>query len=150
MKKIDFSQTVTILANIGMIGGILLLAYELRQNNELMAAEARFNRVALVTDVWHFTAEHGDITELREQIRNEEVISGAEHRRVNATVMAVFVVLEWTYRELSEDSREMQQVREVQRYNFANYPEYRTVWETRRDSFHPSFVQWMEDNVINH
>ena len=126
------------------------MAYELRQNNELMAAEARFNRVALVTDVWHFTAENGDIAELREQIRNDEDISSTGHRRVNATVMAVFVVLEWTFRELSEDSREMQQVREVQRYNFANYPEYRTVWETRKNSFHPSFVRWMEENVTHH
>jgi hypothetical protein len=38
MKKIDLGQTFHILANIGVIGGILLLAFELQQNNELMAA----------------------------------------------------------------------------------------------------------------
>ena len=30
MKKIDLGQTISILANIGVIGGILLLAFELR------------------------------------------------------------------------------------------------------------------------
>ena len=104
----------------------------------------------MVTDVWHFAAEHGDLAELRERIRNDEKLSSAENRRANAAVMAVFVVIEWTFRELSKDSREMQQVRETQRYNFTNYPEYRRVWEARKESFHPSFVQWMEENVVNH
>ena len=43
MKRIDLGKTVTLIANVGVIGGILLLAYELRQNNELKAAEARKN-----------------------------------------------------------------------------------------------------------
>ena len=41
MKKIDFGQTVTLIANIGVIGGIMMLAYELQQNNKLMEAAAR-------------------------------------------------------------------------------------------------------------
>ena len=34
------------------IGGILLLAYELRQNNDLMEAEARLNRTNMAIDAW--------------------------------------------------------------------------------------------------
>ena len=52
MKKIDLGQAITILANLGVIGGILLLAYELRQNNELIAAEGRFNRLTIVNQAW--------------------------------------------------------------------------------------------------
>ena len=40
MKKIDLGQTIQIVASLGVIGGILLLVYELRQNNELLLAEA--------------------------------------------------------------------------------------------------------------
>ena len=32
MKKIDLGQTLTILANVGVIAGIVFLGYELRQN----------------------------------------------------------------------------------------------------------------------
>jgi hypothetical protein len=42
MKKIDLSQAVSILANIGVIAGIIFLAYELRQNTlatEITAAQ---------------------------------------------------------------------------------------------------------------
>ena len=43
MKKIDLGQTITILANVGVIAGIVFLAIELRQNNEYMAANARYD-----------------------------------------------------------------------------------------------------------
>ena len=149
MKKIDVGQIITILANIGVIGGILLLAYELRQNNELMEAEARMNRALMATNAWRFTAEHGDVTELRERFNDGDELTSTELRRIEATVMSVFVLIEWTFRELSPDSSAMNQVREVQRYNFANHPEYPKVWDTRKTSFDPAFVQWMDENVID-
>ena len=37
-KKIDLGQTIGILANAGVIAGIVLLGMELRQNNELVVA----------------------------------------------------------------------------------------------------------------
>ena len=47
MRKIDFSQTFHILANIGVIAGIAFLAFELRQNNDLLEAEARARRTEI-------------------------------------------------------------------------------------------------------
>ena len=40
MKKLDLGQIITILANIGVIAGIVLLAVELDQNNRLIEAAA--------------------------------------------------------------------------------------------------------------
>ena len=45
MKKIDFGQTTTILANLGVIAGIVFLAIELSQNNELLEAQTRRERL---------------------------------------------------------------------------------------------------------
>ena len=149
MKRIEPAKIGTFIANIGVIGGMLLLAYEVRQNNELMEAEARLNRVNMAVDAWRFTAEHGDVTELREREKNGEELSGADVRRIDSTVMAVFLLLEWTYREMSGDSRQLEQVREVQRYNFSNAPEYRRVWNERKASFDPAFVEWMERQVVD-
>jgi hypothetical protein len=148
MKKIDLSQTFHIIANVGVIGGILLLAFELRQNNELMAAEARFNRLTMVVDAWRFRAEHGELYELRERANNNEALSRSEQMRVDASVMAVFVMLDWTFRELSDDTHEISQVRQVKQYNIANEASNGRDWETRKNSFDPAFVQWMEENVI--
>ena len=41
MKKIDPGQTITILANVGVIVGIVFLVFELRQNSDLMRAQTR-------------------------------------------------------------------------------------------------------------
>ena len=40
MKKLDLGQTITILANLGVIAGIVFLAIEIQQNNQLLRAEA--------------------------------------------------------------------------------------------------------------
>ena len=144
-----WKETAEVLGVLGIIAGIVFLGFELRQNNELMEADARFNRLSIVTDAWRFSAEHGDLTELRVRSDNDEALSDAEERRVTATIMAVYVLLEWTYIELGEDSTALNQVREVQLYNFANYPTYGRVWEARKQSFDPAFVQWLEANVVD-
>jgi len=149
MKRIDLGKTMTLVANVGVIGGILMLAYELRQNNELMEAQARQVRTSMVIDAWRVGAENGDLAELRGRERNGEELTDVELQRVDAYVMSVFVMLDWTFQELSADSPEMNQVREVQRYSFANKSEFRRVWEARKKSFRPGFVQWMEENVVN-
>ncbi len=150
MKGIEPGQVMTFIANVGVLGGILLLAYELRQNNELMEADARLNRVVMSIDAWRSTAENDDLAELREREKSGEELSNGERRRVDSSVMSILVIVAWTFAELSEESLGLNQVREVQRYNFANFPEYRRVWEERKSTFDPTFIEWMEDNVVNH
>jgi hypothetical protein len=41
--KIELGPTVQVLANLGVIAGIAVLALELKQNNELLASQARSN-----------------------------------------------------------------------------------------------------------
>jgi len=46
MKKVDFGQAVQVIANLGVIGGIILLAYEISQNSDairLQAAQSNLN-----------------------------------------------------------------------------------------------------------
>ena len=149
MKKIEPGQLAGLIANLGVILGLLFLAYELNQNNELMEAEARLNRTILAIDAWRATAENPGLTELREKEKRGEPLSSAEIRQIDAAVMAVFVTIEWAFGELPRDSNEVNQIREVQRRNFANSPEYNRVWQSRKNSFNPEFVQWMEANVVS-
>jgi hypothetical protein len=46
MKKIDLGQTITILANIGVIGGLVFVGLQLRQEQEI----AQSNRVQSASD----------------------------------------------------------------------------------------------------
>lgn len=40
MKKIDLGQTVTILANVGVIGGLIFVGIQLRQDREIAAIDS--------------------------------------------------------------------------------------------------------------
>ena len=149
MQRIEPGQVATLIANLGVILGIFFLAYELRQNNELMEAEARLNRTILTIDAWRSTSQNPHLAELREKEKRGEPLSSAETRQIDAAVMAIFVTIEWAFGELPRDSSEVDQIREVQRHNFANSPEYNRVWQLRKNSFDPEFVHWMEANVVN-
>lgn len=62
MKKIDFGQTISILANLGVIGGLIFVGMQLQQDRELAviagteaSADARRYWAELVTnnsEVW--------------------------------------------------------------------------------------------------
>jgi len=43
MKKIDLGQAITILANVGVVAGIVFLVYEIRQNTAQMRADAGYS-----------------------------------------------------------------------------------------------------------
>ena len=107
------------------------------------------HRTAMSVDAWRFFAENGDLIELRERERSGEELSSVETRRIDSSIMSIFVIVAWTFSELSEGSSDLRQVREVQRYIFSNSPEYRRVWEARKTTFDPAFVQWMEKNFVN-
>jgi len=149
LKKIDLGQTITILANVGVIAGIIFLGVELRQNNELMAAEARFSRVMMSNEGWRSLAENGDLTELRVRAWNNEALTEAEQIRVDAAAMRVLVNMEWIYRELPADSPERNYMRDQLRSSFSRGPTTGSVWEERKAAFDPGFVQWMDENVVN-
>ena len=119
IPKWIWKETAEVLGVIGIIAGIVFLGFELRQNNELMAAEARFNRLSIVTDAWQFTAEQGDLVEIWGRYDNNEAISSVELRRIQSQVMSILLPLEWMFREIDEDSTELNQVRVVQQGNFA-------------------------------
>jgi hypothetical protein len=41
MKQIDYGQAAQVLANVGVLAGIIFLAFELQQNNELLNMQIR-------------------------------------------------------------------------------------------------------------
>jgi hypothetical protein len=45
MKKIDLGQMIGILANLGVTAGIVFLAFEIQQSNELLEAQARSDQL---------------------------------------------------------------------------------------------------------
>jgi hypothetical protein len=82
MKKIDLGQTIQLLANVGVVGGLIFVGLQLRQDRELAAIEgvaiaqaSRTSWAALISDgdnsqVW-FRGLNGDPLSPAEQVEFE-------------------------------------------------------------------------------
>ncbi len=95
MQKIDLGQTVGILANIGVIAGIVFLGIELQQNNALLAAEFRAsslsNRLSL-----REKALDPQIAELLVRAYEGAELSAAERVQLGTINMMQLELWEWT------------------------------------------------------
>ena len=144
MKKIDLGQMFHILANLGVLGGILLLAYELHQNNELMHVQARFNRLAINTENYTLRVENPDLAEAWKKAYGNEPLSSSERTLVEAFAMRVLLVREWSYKELPESEIPVERWKRNQN----RVEQLRMVFEREKGDLDPGFVQFMEENVV--
>ena len=143
MKKIDLGQTINTVANAGVIAGIIFLAIEIQQNNELIASEARFNRLAIQTASITLAVEHSDLAELLFRSRNGDDITPVEAYRIGFYWNRVFANMQWTYLEAYDDIP-LADWRNIFQGVFAQ-----AHWETQKPSYDPEFAQFVDENAVN-
>jgi hypothetical protein len=97
MKKIFLGQTMGVLANLGVLAGIIFMGLELRQNNQLLQAEAigalletRINRSAEL-------ARNQGVAALLAKNTRKEALTDDEMLRLTQFHTRVFLGFEKTY-----------------------------------------------------
>ena len=97
MDKDRLNRWLTFGANIGVLAGILLLAYELRQNNDFMGAEARYNRLIINTENYGRMAENREFADLWLKVSDNEQLSRSEQIQIDSFLVKAFLVREWSF-----------------------------------------------------
>ena len=64
MRKIDLGQTIGILANIGVIAGVVFLGVEIRQSTNLAMAQAQQERMSQLDDSFRSLANSESLPEI--------------------------------------------------------------------------------------
>ncbi len=82
MKKIDLGQGLGILANLGVIAGILLLFLEIRQNNDLIAEEAQRARTESLREAYSLLADNGELAAIWVKETDGEELTAVEAVRL--------------------------------------------------------------------
>ena len=145
MKKIDLGQAITILANVGVITGIIFLVIEIRQNNLLMLSQTRSQISQSISNVLISQAQSPYIEDLLAPERVAEA-SSVGALRFNRIELAIFRMWENIYyqweRGLYEDS-EFESEREIWRGDI-NLPSIRPIFCGNRNVFSVAFVEEME------
>ena len=74
---LDFGQVIGIIANIGVIAGIVFVAVEVRQNNRLLEAQARYSLRQYRSDIADTIMTPHILEAAHKYARNESVIADA-------------------------------------------------------------------------
>ena len=139
---------LTLLANVGVLVGIFFLAIELRQNNELMEAEARFNRVSVAKEAYNIQSTNRELAEIVVKARNNEPLTEVEMYRFTSATMRFLINMEWMYRELPPDSPERKYTEDQLRRSLSNDLR-RQIYLEHVDGFAPEFVAWIRSKILS-
>ena len=152
-KKIDLGQTIGILANIGVIAGIVFLAVELRQNNALMEADARRAAFENGREFADNIALSPSLAGILAKTSQDQPLSEAERIQVYGLGLSVLRSFQFDYLErqrglLADEDQYVQTMRAVFHANRLNYLLDET-WETAKPQFDAGFVRFFEENVVS-
>ena len=146
--KIDLGQTITILANLGVIAGIVFLAIELNQNNRLLRAQEQHNLHENRVSFAYARMEDPAVAALWANILAGEEITGVERTRANA--IFEIMVENWRY-EYQQFRAGVLEERDLPLAGYRGiysrlmgHPEFRSYWSRRSANFDPDFVALIE------
>ncbi len=150
MKKIALGQTIGILANIGVIAGIVFLAFEIQQNNTLLEAEATQtlmgNRISLNT----MLALDDELADVFVKAMTSGELSTVERFKLDYYYLAVLAAWEWEflrYRQGLISEAELP-VAGWQSSHDA-WPRFKEFWGEVRLTRNQAFAEFYEENILN-
>ena len=156
MKKIDVAQGLAIVANFSVVAGIVLLAYELNQNNSLLRAQASRNLMLDRTEARNSLVNASEeVVDFWLRVSSNAPLTAADELRLTVWVEATFLKWQFEYGQfadgnLSEAELPLDGYRAAFRgEGFAKIRIFPEVWRSLRDQLRPDFVRWMETNVVS-
>jgi hypothetical protein len=154
VKKIDPGQMIAILANLGVIAGIVFLGIELQQNNSLLQAQAAYiltqNR-ASNNDLLKASPEFASLIA---KLADGQELSPEERWQEHGMYVSNLVRFSWEYSEYREGRLTRDQLptvvwgRLIRGEGPLPTPNFSETWEAMKFQFDPEFVRFIDTEVI--
>jgi len=113
VKTLNLGQTIGVLANVGVIAGIVFLAVELRQNNELLQAQTSYNLRESQTEVAESIFQNRDLATILEKKISEENLTSIESIPFKVFAERILQGMNWRYQEAQAGREELQDIDEL-------------------------------------
>jgi len=154
MKKINVGEALGILSNIGVIAGIVFLAFELQQNNDSLNAQSRHNHAMARAGSFDNMSSNEVLAPLLVKARSGEELDSVEETRLYYLYLHLFTKFEWEWgeHELGRIDLPINGWRKLfmELPNHpGTYPGFRDAWETNKEIFSPEFASFMDQYVVN-
>ena len=149
---LDLGQIATIGANVGVIAGLVFLAMEIRQNNKLLAAQARYSLRQYRSDIADSLMLPHVLEATHKWARGEEITP--EEKSTGLMVAIKIVELwEWQYGEYAAGMLQKDELPigawRLWFHNKGPFPvPVKEIYEMRKAVLNANFVQFFDDNVV--
>ena len=148
VKKLDPDRTISILANLGVIAGIMFLAFEINQNNTLLESQARNARAEVRRAAFRLQIESPEFNRIIYQNRTGGQFSEEEQELLNAYFDFLLVGLQQAYGDYRSDLIQLSEMQNVvSGAVFDRLPGLEAYWQTAKRRHDPEFVAWL-DQII--
>lgn len=101
MKRVDLAQAIQLLANVGVIAGIVFLALELQQNNSLLEAQAGYNLARNRVENNDLLKSSPEFAELMVKLADGRDLSEQDQWQAHGFYQSFLVTFSWEYGEYS-------------------------------------------------
>ena len=149
MKKIDLGQAVTLLANFGIIVGIIFLVLELRQNNQVLEFESlrTFNDRAISTI--DLQISNPWLNELA--FKDRASLTPEETNQLRIMAVRTLLIFEEQFEEILAGRRDPEELIASWRVIYWS-PQLNwgmpDIWEAYKPRARSEFVQFIQKNII--
>jgi hypothetical protein len=155
MNKSDLGQTITILANLGVIAGLIFLAFELRQNNLLINAQTRAEANRTVIEQESEPYRNHEVAVLLAKQARGEALSDIDEIKMRSLATSTILNFYFQYREVQEgalpaDGFSLAAWRQIYRGSGPQGDIWLDkVWPDMRGNLNADFVSFFEERVIS-
>ena len=160
MDKDNLNKWLTLTANLAVVAGIVFLAFELKQNNELLEAEIRASRRDVRAADFLLPLEHPQYANALIKKHGGEPLSEYESLILDRAIATTlynyqYVFTEYSLGRIAENTLPLSQWRtdfdgDVSS-SLGYWPDLREYWEARKNlDYDPEFVRWMDENIVGH
>lgn len=129
MKKIDLGQTINTLANIGVILGIVFLAFEINQNNSQLTAQSRYNYFRTRIDFSLLSATDPVLTPVLAKAALGEALSPEEDVLMNSFAIAALDAWRYEFLEYNDGRLSIEELDIPRKREIFNQPGMRAAFE---------------------
>ena len=143
MKLEELERYFSLLANLGVIIGIVFLVIELNQNNELLAAQDRFNRLQVSNYGFNLFLEDADLPRIFYDTAPSDRTE-SEKRIVSYYWSNLMRGFEWTFIELPKDELPTEKWRRSIDCEFIL-----ESWDRQKPTYDAGFVEYFEANILS-
>ena len=150
MNRSDLGQAIGILANLGVVAGIVFLAIEIGQNNAELSSQSRFNYYQTRFGLNAMVAQDGELADvLSRAIAGEELARGEAVQARQVTEL-VFGMWEYEFGEFEAGNISADDFNVAgKRRTFGGLGEFGVAgWERYRSAAPQGFVAYVDENIV--